>query len=93
MQDFAKSRPVVERETALPAGEWKLDAASVLFGVLLGAIVVFAGLQAADYREMQPSNEKSVEPAAIIEKDIDFEFYEILKRDNLYSPLQNSDSN
>ena len=93
MQDFAKNTTVVDRELAQPVGEWKLDAVSVLFGGLLDAIVVFAGLKAADYREIQPSNEKSVEPAAIFERDIDFEFYEILKRDNLYSPLQNSDSN
>ena len=82
MQDFAKNTSVVDRELAKPLGEWQLDALSVLFGVLLGAIVVFAGLKAAEYREIQPSNEKVVETTDTVERNIDFEFYEILKRDD-----------
>ena len=91
MQDFAKNRPVQERKISQPVGEWKLDALSVLFGVLLGAIVVFAGLKAAEYRETQSFNVKVVEPTAIVERDIDFEFYEVLKRDGLYPARQISD--
>jgi surfactin synthase thioesterase subunit len=47
MQDFAKTRPIAGRELAPPVDEWRLDAGSVLFGVLLGAIVAFAGLNEA----------------------------------------------
>ena len=86
MQDFAKNTSVVGPELAHPVGEWKLDALSVLFGVLLGGIVVFAGLKAAEYRETQPSNEKLCEPTAIVESSIDFEFYEVLKRGGFFSP-------
>jgi hypothetical protein len=80
MQDFAKSRIVAARDSVQPVGHWKIDAGSVLFGVLLGALVVFTGFKAADYREMQPSNEEPVQTTAIVESGIDFEFYEILKR-------------
>ena len=49
MQYFAKSIPVAEREIAQPACEWKPNAVSVLFGALLGAMVMFAGLKMAEY--------------------------------------------
>jgi hypothetical protein len=84
MQDFAKNTTLIDRESAQPVGEWKLDAASVLFGVSLGAIVVFAGLKAAEYREIQPSNEGAAENSAVVESGLEFEFYELLKRDDLY---------
>lgn len=79
-------RTVAAQDSVQPVGEWKIDAGSVLFGVLLGAMVVFAGIKAGDYREMQPSNEEEVEATAIVESGIDFEFYEVLKRDGLYPP-------
>jgi len=84
MQDFAKSTSVVGREQEQPEGEWKIDAGSVLFGVLLGAMVVFAGFKAADYREMQPSIQKATEDSAAVENNFEFEFYELLKHDDLY---------
>ena len=62
---------------------------SVLFGVLIGAIVVFAELKAAEFREIQPSNEKIADNAVVEESDPDFEFYEVLKRNDLYPPLNN----
>ena len=89
MQDFAKSRTVAARDSVQPVGEWKIDAGSVLFGVLLGAIVVFAGIKAGDYREMQPSNEEPVQTTAIVESGIDFEFYEILKRGGFFALCSN----
>ena len=90
MQDFAKNTSVVDRELAQPVDEWKLDSLSVLFGFLLGAIVVFAGLKAAEYREIQSSNEKVMETTATVERNIDFEFYEILTREGLYPARQAS---
>tara|TARA_B100000900_G_scaffold390345_1_gene383997 strand:+ start:615 stop:905 length:291 start_codon:yes stop_codon:yes gene_type:complete len=89
MQDFAKTRPVAERKLTHPEGEWKIDVGSVLLGVLLGAVVVFVGLKAAEYREIQPSHGEVVETTAIVERDIDFEFYQVLKRDELYPARQN----
>jgi hypothetical protein len=89
MQDFAKTRPIAGRELAPPVGEWRLDAGSVLFGVLLGAIVVIAGLRAADYQEIQPSNEELDETTAFVESGIDFEFYEVLKRGGFFPPSEN----
>ena len=88
MQDFAKNRTVAARNSVQPAGEWKIDAGSVLFGVLLGAIVVFAGIKAGDYREMQPSDEEPVQTTAIVENNLEFEFYELLKRDDLYLSIR-----
>ena len=84
MQDFAKSRTVAARDSVQPVGEWKIDAGSVLFGVLLGAMVVFAGIKAADYRETE---EYSVEITGHDTHDatgITFEFYTELKRSDLY---------
>ena len=34
MQDFTKTRTAGEREKVQPESEWKLDAPSLLFGVL-----------------------------------------------------------
>ncbi len=84
MQDFAKSRTFAARDSVQPAGEWKIDAGSVLFGVLLGAIVVFAGIKAGDYREIQPATEQSAEETAVEDSSTQFQFYTELKRDDLY---------
>ena len=89
MQDFAKIKPIADRELAPHGDEWKLDAASALFGALLGAIIVFAGVKAAEYRETQPSNEKIAENVVVEESDPGFEFYEVLKRDGLYPARSN----
>jgi hypothetical protein len=86
MTDFAKTRSTVDRVSAEHKVEWKIDPASVLLGVLLGAVVVFAGLKTAKYQEIQPSDEVIVEKNAVAESGIDFEFYEVLKRDDLYPP-------
>ena len=89
MQDFAKIRPNADRKIAPPADEWNLDAGSMLIGVLLGAIAVFAGLNAAEYQEIQSSDEKIAGNAVVEESEPDFEFYEVLKRTDLYPPLSN----
>jgi len=89
MQDFAKTRPIAGRELAPPVDEWRLDAGSVLFGFLLGAIVVFAGLKAAEFREIRPLNEEISDNAVVEESGPDFEFYDVLQRNDLYPPLSN----
>jgi len=90
MQDFAKTRSITGRELAPSMNEWNLDAGSVLFGVLLGAIVAFAGLKAAEYREIQSSDKRTADDNAVVEEsEHDFEFYEVLKRNDLYPPLNN----
>lgn len=80
MQDFAKTKLVVDQELTQFEGGWRIDAGSVLIGILLSAIVVFAGLKVSEHREIQPSNDEIVEATVIVESGIDFEFYEILKR-------------
>ena len=45
MQDFAKYRPIGREELLESESERRLDTISVLFGALMGAIVVFAGLK------------------------------------------------
>ena len=90
MQDFAKYRSVENGELERPEVEWGLDPISMLFGVLLGAIVVFAWLKAKDYREIQPAIEELVGTKAVVESGIDFEFYELLKLDGLYPARQTS---
>jgi len=84
MRDFAKNTSVVDRELAQPVGEWKLDAASVLFGILLGAIVVFAGFKASSREEIKPNTNVVSEDTAEEASVLRFEFYEMLKRDDLY---------
>ena len=87
MQDFAKTRPVFERRMFQPVGERKLDALSVLFGGLLGAIVMFVGFKASSSQETQLNpkvvSQKTAEEASVPQ----FEFYEMLKRDDLYPSL------
>lgn len=80
MQDFAKTKLVVDQELTQSEGGWRIDAGSVLIGILLSAIVVFDGLKVSEHREIQPSNDEIVETTVIVESGIDFEFYEILKR-------------
>ena len=80
MQDFAKTKLVVDQKLTQSEGGWRIDAGSVLIGILLSAIVVFAGLKVSEHREIQPSNDEIVETTVIVESGIDFEFYEILKR-------------
>ena len=84
MQDFAKSRTVLARDSVQPVGEWKIDAGSVLFGALLGAMVVFAGFKAADYRETQEYNGEIIGHDTNGATGITFEFYTELKRSDLY---------
>ena len=88
MQDFAKTRPVAGRELIHPKSEWKIDVGSVLFGVLLGAIAVFAGLKGADPRQIHPTTEQLAEENAVEDSvedsSMQFQFYTELKRDDLY---------
>ena len=44
MQDFAKYRSIENGELEKSEVDWELDPISMLFGLLLGAIVVFAWL-------------------------------------------------
>ena len=84
MQDFAKNTSVVDRELAQPVGEWKLDALSVLFGVLLGAIVVFTWLKMSECREMQPTINQEINETVVEDTSLQFQFYTELKKNDLY---------
>ena len=84
MQDFAKYRRFERAELEGSDTEWGLDPISVLFGVLMGAIVVFAGLKVSEHQEMQPSTDQVAEETAADDSTPRFKFYTELKRDDLY---------
>ena len=84
MQDFAKYRRFERAELEAAEPEWNLDPISVLFGVLMGAIVVFAGLKASEYRDMKPITDQPSEEAAVEDSSSRFQFYTELKREDLY---------
>ena len=83
MQDFAKYRENNTLEAS--DSEWVLDLPSVLFGILLGAIVVFAAFRVINYRDMRITSDQVVESATEQDPRLEFEFYTELKRDDLYS--------
>ena len=84
MQDFAKYRPAEKGELERSEVEWGLDPISMLFGVLLGAIVVFAWLKVSEYREMQPTTSQVINETVVGDTSSRFQFYTELKRDDLY---------
>jgi len=84
MQDFAKYRRFERAELEGVKPEWSLDPISMLFGVLMGAIVVFAGLKVSEYRDMKPITDQSVGEAAVEDSSSRFQFYTELKREDLY---------
>ena len=84
MQDFAKYRRFERAELEEFEPEWSLDPISVLFGALMGAFVVFAGLKVSEYQEKQAITDQLVEEAAVEDSSLRFQFYTELKRDDLY---------
>ena len=83
MQDFAKYRRFERAELEGSDTEWSLDPISVLFGALMGAIVVFAGLKVSEHQEMQPSTDQVAEETAADDSTPQFKFYTELKRDDI----------
>ena len=84
MQDFAKYRAAGNRDLERFEAEWKLDPISMLFGVLLGAIVVFAWLKVSEYQEIQPPTNQVINETVMDDTSSRFQFYTELKRDDLY---------
>jgi len=84
MQDFAKYRPVEAGELEGSKADWELDPISMLFGVLLGAIVVFVWLKVSEYRELQPTTNQAINETVVEDTSSRFEFYTELKKDGLY---------
>lgn len=87
MQDFAKSRLFQDAEIPESEAEWSLDGVSVIFGALLGAIVMVAGLKIIKVEENQGYKEQKAVEVSEVSPTKDFEFYDELKRDDLYPPL------
>ena len=86
MNDFANKRGHVEPEAVDSSIGWSLDAPSVLIGVTLGVFVCVLGLRLAEYEKRQTA-ELPPPPLPIEEgRAIDFEFYHLLKRNDLYPP-------
>ena len=84
MQDFAKYRRFERAELEGSDTVWSLDPISVLFGVLMSAVVVFAGLKVSEHQEMQPTTDPVAEGISMEDPSLQFEFYTELKRDDLY---------
>ena len=84
MQDFAKYRPVEAGELEASKADWELDPISMLFGVLLGAIVVFVWLKVSEYRELQSTTNQAINETVVEDTSSRFEFYTELKTDGLY---------
>ena len=87
MQDFAKSRSFQDAEIPESEAEWSLDGVSVIFGALLGAIVMVAGLKIIKVEENQGYKEQKAGEVSEVNPTKDFEFYDVLKCDDLYPPL------
>ena len=84
MQNFAKYRRFERAELKEFEPEWSLDPISVLFGALMGAFVVFAGLKVSEYQEKQTTTDQLAEEAAVEDSSLQFQFYTELKKDDLY---------
>ena len=85
-RDFANKRGHVEPEAMDSSIGWALDAPSVLIGVTIGVFVCVLGLRLAEYEKRQTA-ELPPPPLPIEEgRAIDFEFYHLLKRNDLYPP-------
>ena len=84
MQDFAKYRRFECAELEVSGTEWSLDPISVLFGVLMGAIAVFAALKVSEHQETQPATDQVAEETAADDSTPRFKFYTELKKDGLY---------
>ena len=87
MQDFAKVRSFQDAEIPESEADWSLDGVSVIFGALLGAIVMVAGFKIIKAEENQGYKEQKAVEVSEVSPTKDFEFYDVLKRDDLYPPL------
>lgn len=93
MQDFAKQRLTRNTELPRPQVERVLDPFSVLFGLLIGAIVMCAGIKVSEHRDTQSQVTEITEQRFSNDHGIKIQFYEELKRDDLYPPMQSDSSN
>ena len=87
MQDFAKCRSVETGEIERSWADWELDPISMLVGVLLGAIMVFAWLQVSEDRDIQPTANQVINETIAEDTSLQFQFYTELKKDDLYPPF------
>ena len=86
MHDFASKRGDVESEMIDATIGWTLGVPSALLGIMIGVVVCVLGLRLAEYEKRQIA-ELPPPPLPIEEgQTIDFEFYDILKRNDLYPP-------
>ena len=86
MHDVANKRGYVEPEMIDATIGWTLDVPSALLGIMFGVVVCVLGLRLAEYEKRQIA-ELPPPPVPIEEgQAIDFEFYDVLKRNDLYPP-------
>ena len=78
MQDFANYRTINDLEASRAA--WSPDIPSLIFGVLLGVAVCLVGLKAVQTKaEQAVFIEAPIIIEEVVEKPLEFDFYEALK--------------
>lgn len=90
MQDFAKYRENNNLRLNEESHEWAIDIPSVLFGVIFSAILGILGLRLAIGEEIAVTDDPLRSPNSVEQIDVKFDFYEELKRDDLYPPSYNN---
>lgn len=90
MQDFAKYRENNNLRLNEESHEWAIDIPSVLFSVIFSAILGILGLRLAIGEEIEVTDDPLPSPNSVERIDVKFDFYEELKRDDLYPPSYNN---
>lgn len=69
-----------------------MDLPSALIGLIIGAGIIFFGLRVIQYYELQAVPEEFTEEAELVSDTIKLDFYDVLKRDDLYPPAFDASS-
>jgi len=87
MHDFAKYDRLVTEPGPTPR-QWKPDMIGTMFGLVLGAITALAILNKDRTLEIEPDRNVVAEDTSGEVSGPRFEFYKMLKRDDLYPALR-----
>jgi len=69
-----------------------LDLPSALIGLIVGAGIIFFGFRMIQYYELQAVPEEFTKEAELVSDTIKLDFYDVLKRDDLYPPAFDTSS-
>lgn len=87
MHDFAKYDRLVTEPGPTPR-QWKPDMIGTMFGLVLGAITILAILNKDEKLEIERDRDVVAEDISETVAGPQFEFYKMLKRDDLYPALR-----